>query len=208
MADKHKTCSFFGHWNVKLTDEQYSELVDLIKELIINEEVDTFLFGSKSNFDSICHTIESDLKKRYSHICRVGYTCSSGTCILETEKEYWERLYVNLGYKNIEIKGFEKECDFKQKYTSGRASYVERNYAMINDSDYCIFYCDNSYLPEMRKYSKNISFYREANSGTKLAYEYAKRKNKTIFNIFKNPLAWSQWVGFKKVVSWQNGIWV
>lgn len=60
---------------------------------------------------------------------------------------------------------------------------------MINDSDYCIFYCDNSYLPEMRKYSKNISFYRQANSGTKLAYEYAKRKNKTIFNIFKNPLA-------------------
>lgn len=61
-----------------------------------------------------------------------------------------------------------EEIEYKTKYTSGRVSYVERNQAMINDSDYCIFYYDENYQPK---------------SGTALAYTYAKQKKKQIINI-------------------------
>ena len=64
---------------------------------------------------------------------------------------------------------------------------MKRNQAMINDSDYCVFYYDEKYEPELRKYSKNSIGYYQPNSGTKLAYNYAKSKRKIIYNI-KNLL--------------------
>ncbi len=77
----------------------------------------------------------------------------------------------------------EEEFEHKTKYVSGRASYVERNQAMINDSDYCIFYYDENYKPEKRKHSKRNSAYYQPKSGTKLAYNYAKKNNKIIYNV-------------------------
>ena len=50
--------------------------------------------------------------------------------------------------------------------SAGQASYIERNELMINDSDYCVFYIDKK-----TKYK----------SGTKIAHEYAKSKNKNIY---------------------------
>ena len=79
--------------------------------------------------------------------------------------------------------GVEEEFEHKTKYTSGRASYVERNQAMINDGDYFIFYYDENYQPEMRKYSKRSIGYYQPKSGTSLAYDYAKQKKKIIINI-------------------------
>ncbi len=61
----------------------------------------------------------------------------------------------------------------KTKYDAGRASYVERNQAMINDSDFCIFYYNKNYIPKTK-----------TKSGTKIAYEYALRKKKNIINLF------------------------
>lgn len=72
--------------------------------------------------------------------------------------------------------------EFENKNTAGKASYVERNYAMIDDSDYCVFYYDESYLPPLHKYAKRCVFNYQPNSETKLAYLYAKRKKKEIMN--------------------------
>lgn len=91
-------------------------------------------------------------------------------------------------HKEVHLLGVEEEIEHKTKYTAGSASYIERNYAMINASDYCIFYYDENYLPEYKRYSKKgIGFY-QPNSGTALAYSYAKRKNKIIINIFEKQL--------------------
>lgn len=60
---------------------------------------------------------------------------------------------------------------------------MERNQAMINDSDYCVFYYDKNYQPEMRKYSKRSIGYYQPKSGTALAYAYAKQKKKIMLNI-------------------------
>ena len=51
------TCCFFGHRKITETDELKSNLYSEIEKLIINEKVNTFLFGSKSQFDDLCHTI-------------------------------------------------------------------------------------------------------------------------------------------------------
>jgi len=51
---------------------------------------------------------------------------------------------------------------------AGKAVYLERNIDMINKSYFCIIYCQEDYLPKGRK------------SGTKIALNYAIKKNKKI----------------------------
>ena len=70
--------------------------------------------------------------------------------------------------------GFEKEVEHKTKFQAGKASYIERNQAMIIDSDFCVFYYDKNYVPLTK-----------TNSGTKIAYEYAKKKMKRTINLFE-----------------------
>lgn len=63
-------------------------------------------------------------------------------------------------------------------YNAGKASYIECNQEMIDDSDYCIFFYREGYKPESDPYHKS-----NGKSGTKLAYAYAVRKKKMIINI-------------------------
>ena len=122
----------------------------------------------------------TELKTQYPHIVRKCYTCKSETCILESERAYWEKIYGHFYKEKTTLLGVEEEVEHKTKWTSGRASYVERNQAMIDDSDYCIFYYDEKYNPPMRKYSKRSICSYQPKSGTALAYKYAKQKKKKI----------------------------
>ena len=61
--DKEKTYCFFGHRKIDETAELKNNLRGIIENLIVNEKIDTFLFGSKSQFDDLCHKIVTDLKK-------------------------------------------------------------------------------------------------------------------------------------------------
>ena len=178
-----KACSFFGHRTIEETPELIQRLKSEIVRLIENEGVTVFLFGSRSDFDYLCHLVVTELKEKYPNIIRKCYTCRSETCTLESERAYWEEIYSHLKKEKVTLLGVEEEVEHKTKYTSGRASYVERNQAMINDSDYCVFYYDENYQPEMRKYSKRSIGYYQPKSGTALAHAYAKQKKKIIINM-------------------------
>lgn len=178
-------CSFFGHRNVEMTEELYNKVKTIVEDLILNHGVSDFLFGSRSNFNDLCHKVVSDLKNKYPQIKRVAYTCRSEFCVLETDREKLEKLYSKAEKKEVRFLGFEQERHYKSKFTSGRVSYVERNYAMINDSEFCVFYYDENYQPEMRKYSKCSVGYYQPKSGTKLAYDYARQKKKVVFNVLQ-----------------------
>lgn len=178
-----KICSFFGHRNAKLTDEQYEQLKNIIENLIINNHVQIFLFGSRSNFNFTCHKIVTKLKEKYPFIIRKCYTCKSETCTLESERINLEKIYSHLKSEKVVLLGFEEEVEYKTKYTSGRASYIERNQAMINDSDYCIFYYNDNYQPKTRRNTKQNYIYYQPKSVTKLSYNYAKQKRKFIINL-------------------------
>ena len=179
-----KTVSVFGHRNVELNDEQYEKLKEILEGLIVNKNAQVFLFGSRSNFDYYCHNAITELKEKYTFLQRRCYTCRHETCTLESEREYWEGLYSKWQKKEVHLLGVEEEVEHKTKWTSGKASYVERNHAMINDSDVCIFYYDETYKPNERKYSKRCLTTYQPKSGTALAYIYAKQKKKQIINVF------------------------
>lgn len=178
-----KVCSFFGHRKIDITEDLKQIVKGIIEDLIVNHNVLIFLFGSRSDFDYLCHLVVTELKEKYPNIKRIAYSCRCETCTLESERAHWEEVYSHFRKEKVTLLGVEEEVEHKTKYTSGRASYVERNQAMINDSDYCIFYYDENYQPEMRKYSKRSVCYYQPKSGTALAYTYAKQKKKRIINI-------------------------
>ena len=70
---------------------------------------------------------------------------------------------------------------------AGKASYVERNQEMINHSKFCVVYYDENYLPPRRKNGKRDLFDYQPKSGTKVALDYAIKRNKNIIyaNIIK-----------------------
>ena len=152
------TCCFFGHRTINETDELRTKLTDTIEKLITDEKVDTFLFGSKSRFDSLCLELVTGLKEKYPHIKRI-YVRAEFSVINESYTAYLLKYYDDTYYPE-RIKG------------AGRAAYVERNYEMIDKSKYCIVYYDESHAPATRK------------SGTKIAYDYAIKREKKIINMY------------------------
>lgn len=180
---EHKTCSFFGHRNASLTDEELNKLIKVIEFLICCENVDIFLFGSRSNFNSLCHEIVTKFKEKYPTIIRKCYTCQSETCVLESDRIMLEVLYSKIKKDKVQLLGFEEEVEHKNKWTACKASYIERNQAMINDSDYCIFYFNESYKPQLRKQTKTSIVCYQPKSGTAKAFTYAKQRKKNVINI-------------------------
>ena len=181
----YKVCAFIGHRKIEITEELVLKLTTIIEDLIVRKNVRQFLFGSKSEFNDLCYKVVTELKEKYPYIERIMYTCSNEVCALGYDREKWEKLCTQVKGQKIDVQYYDKECEFKNKYTSGKGSYVERNFSMIDDSDYCIFYFDENYEPSMRKASKRSVTYYTPQSGTKLAYLYAKRKNKKIINMLE-----------------------
>ena len=159
-----KTCSFFGHRNTEITPVLCKELNLIITGLIENG-VRWFLFGSESPFEDLCLKTVTELQAKYPEIKRM-YVRS-------------RHRYIDQHTKDSLLKSYDDTLMPSGIENAGKACYVERNQAIINASDYCIFYYDVEYESPIRKQSKN-----PPKIGTKLAYEYATRKKKEIINIF------------------------
>ncbi len=163
------TVCFIGHRKIENTEMVKKDLIKLIFELI-KKGTDTFLFGSKSEFDSLCYEAVSEAQQKYPYIKKI-YIRSAYPHI---DKIYENHLYC-----------FYEETYFPDKIkNAGKASYVERNQEMINKSDICVFYYNKDYLPPPQKESKRSLSSNQPNSGTKIAYNYAVQKKKHILNIF------------------------
>lgn len=153
-----KVCCFIGHRKIEINEELINNLSNLIKTLILEKGVYNFLFGSRSDFDSLCYKLVSKLKEKYPYLTRI---------FVRGEYEY-----INCNYKNYLLKSFEDTFFPDKVHGAGRLSYVLRNEAMIDKSDYCIFYYKEDYTPITK-----------SRSGTKLALDYAKQKKKDVFII-------------------------
>ena len=170
IYNKEHCCCFFGHRKITETKELKNRVYRTVEELIKNYKVHTFLFGSKSEFDDLCLDIVTDLKEKYSHIQRI-YVRSAFADIDEDYTNYLLEMYEDT-YFPEKIRG------------SGKASYVERNQEMINKSTFCVIYYDETYSPPRRKNSRRDLTNYQPKSGTKLAYDYAVKKELTIINVF------------------------
>ena len=164
-----KACCFFGHRKIVETPELIDRLVKEIEVLITEKDVGTFYFGSKSQFDDLCHKVVTKLKEKYPHIKRV-YVRSAYQHIPD-----W--------YENSLLQHYEATYFPEHIEKAGRASYVERNQEMIKKSGFCIVYYDENYLPPRRKNSRRDFADYQPKSGTAVAYEYAMKKNRVIINV-------------------------
>ncbi|MBO5747119.1 MAG: DUF1273 family protein [Clostridia bacterium] len=147
-------CSFFGHRTINETDELRKKLTKIIERLITDKNVDTFLFGSKSRFDSLCLELVTKLKEKYPHVKRIYVRA--------------EFPYIDKGYLDYLLKTYDETYYPEKLLGAGRAAYVERNYEMIDKSHFCIVYYDEQNAPTTRK------------SGTKIALEYAVKNGREV----------------------------
>ena len=81
------TACFFGHRTIDETEGLKRSLAAAIENLITAEGVDTFLFGSKSRFDSLCLELVTAFKEKYPHLKRV-YVRAEYPEITEAYKAY------------------------------------------------------------------------------------------------------------------------
>ena len=162
-----KACSFFGHRDTPKTEELKQKVKETVERLILEEGVDTFLFGSRSRFDELCHIVVTELKGKYPHIRRIAYLCKHETaCLVGIGMEEQRRIKKLMG-RDVYVREFEEIKKSDRVNSAGRACYVERNQWMIDESSFVVFLLNG-------KQSKR--------SGTISAFQYAKRINK-----FKKP---------------------
>lgn len=150
-----KTCCFFGHRTINETEELKLKLRQTIESLIVDEMIDTFLFGSKSRFDALCLEIVTILKEKYPNIRRI-YVRAEFQNISDSYKEYLMESYEDTYYPERII-------------GAGKTAYIERNCEMINKSRFCIVYYD--------KFLESTTIRK---SGTKIALNYAIGRKKEI----------------------------
>lgn len=71
MESKEHTCCFFGHRKIAVIDDLDNRLKEIVENLIVEKKVDTFLLGSKSQFDKLSLEVVTELKKKYPHIRQI-----------------------------------------------------------------------------------------------------------------------------------------
>ncbi len=182
METKELKCCFIGHRTIENQPLIYERLDTLLRALMAEYPLRVFLFGSRSQFDSISHQAVTNLKELYPDIVRIMYCCQSERACMESERIHLGKTLSRLLNRQIELQGYESACKFPNSQKAGRASYIERNKSMIDDSDVCIFYYD----------SQNVQS-SKSKSGTAIAYEYAQKLSKKqngkpkIINVFYPP---------------------
>ena len=166
-----KACSFFGHRDTLQTEQLKQKVKETVERLIVEEGVDTFLFGSRSNFDELCHIVVTELKEKYPYIQRIAYLCKHESGCLAGEGKKEQCRIKELTGREVYVPEYEDIKKSSRVNSAGRASYVERNYWMIGDSDFTIISIKKNYL-----FGKSIS-------GTALVYKDALKKNVIILEV-------------------------
>jgi len=152
---EEKICSFFGHRQIERT-EKLCELITTEITKAIDYGCRIFYFGGYGEFDSLCYQILSEIKQENRALGIERIYCVAQEKYLRKSVRYFNpEDYEKIIYLMPEFDGWYKSIYF-------------RNCAMIDRSDYVIFYAEE----------------RES-SGAYKAYKYAKRKkNKILINIF------------------------
>ena len=149
------TCSIFGHREIEITKELEDRLITTFEDLI-NQGCVYFYFGGFGMFDDLCYKLISKLKEKYPHVQRIfclydprHVKVSKRPNWLKNE-EYEDYIYLSLSFD----------------YWYNRIYY--RNCAIIDISDFIIFYVEN-----------------RENSGAYKAFKYANIKKKNYVNLIE-----------------------
>lgn len=147
---KRRVCCFFGHRSVYDKDGSLFESLVGETERLIEKGFNEFIFGGYGDFDSLAYKAVNVLKTKYLYIKTVyvqAYYKSK-----DESAEIIRKLYDTVIYPDIEGK-------------PKKLAIIYRNQAIIDISDFCIFYVNQSY------------------GGALQAMQYAKRKKKMFMNL-------------------------
>ena len=151
--------AFIGHRKIEERGGLRQKITDSVTALIEKKKADTFLFGSKSEFNDLCYEVVSELKDEYPHIRRIDVRATN---------EHLPQMYIDITLKYYE------ETVFPESVSgAGYRSYIKRNQAMIDMCNILITYFDKEYCQSVGRIS-----------GTRKAVEYAIKKNKQMINLF------------------------
>lgn len=176
---------FIGHRTVAETIKVKNRLIDVVLTLI-EKGADTFLFGSRSDFDSLCWEAVTELKEKYPNIKRVCYNAPHETAFIsKEERESSERLFSQITKREVHFADYEQSVNSQKALNANRKAYIMRNQEMIDASDVCVFYYNKDYLPAMRKSANRYLPDYQPKSGTAIAFAYATQKKKQIINLFE-----------------------
>ena len=139
-----KACSFFGHRDTPQTEELKQRVRETVERLIVEEGVDTFLFGSRSKFDELCHMVVTELKEKYPRIRRVAYLCRHESGCLVGTGDGMRQAIKRVTGRDEYVREFEEIKRSNRVNSAGRAAYVERNYWMIDESQIIVCYIKKS----------------------------------------------------------------
>ncbi len=114
-----KVC-FIGHRKVADTEQIKDRLHDTISMLIKNG-ADTFIFGSRSEFDTLCWEVVTELQAQYPHLKRISYNAPHETAFTsKEERESCEQFFSRIAKCEIHYTDYEKAV-------SSRLSTQKRN---------------------------------------------------------------------------------
>jgi len=163
-----KKCCLIGHRKVEDIDKVTEKLKSTLINLIEKENVTIFLFGANGEFNDLSYKIINELKSVYK-LKTIFYSRRDEYAFTYEEKER----YSYKSKKPFPYKCFDEIIENENIHNANlKQSYVLRNKQIIENSNFCIFYYKENY---------NLGFNR--NSGTKIAYNYAKELNKKIILI-------------------------
>ena len=89
---------------------------------------------------------------------------------------------MSFDYKLYLLEKYEESYYPDNVLNSGKLVYIKRNFEMIDKSKFCIIYYDKNYIPSCHRKRNNLDY--PSKSGTKIAYEYATKKQRIIINLF------------------------
>ena len=163
-----KSCCIIGHRKIS----EKINLNNLLTYLIENKKVSIFNFGFYGEFNDLCYKTILGLKFRYPHIKLIFYSLNNEVAFTFEEAgqyiEKYEKKNKEFPYKCFDEIVYLNEID----ETKFKYAYVLRNKKLIDESDYCLFY-----------YRENYVLPNKGNSGTKIAYDYARDNKKNIILI-------------------------
>lgn len=167
---------FIGHRNVDNAEQIKNRLKEVVCSLIKNG-ADTFLFGSRSDFNYICWSVVTELQSEFPDLKRIKYNAPHEVAFTSKEdRERCERIFYEFTHEDAHCSDYEQAVDCVKSLRANKNAYIMRNQEMIDNSDVCVFYYDKNYLPPKRKQSKRQLCDYQPKSGTSIAFDYAKRK--------------------------------
>ena len=156
MQTTGKICSCFGHRKIQYTEKLYAATI-LALTHAIEQGCRIFLFGGLGEFDELCYQVITKLREENPNWQLQRVFCVKSEYYLRKKHRYFsDGEYEDILYLTPSFTGWYKAVYF-------------RNCAMIDNSDFVVFYAQN-----------------RQDSGAYKAYKYAKdKKDKQIVNLWE-----------------------